>query len=189
MALETVAHVMRNPRKKESVANKSEFMESFFDGLRPRIRAGATSEDRIKCLEVLSSVLSAESEAEYPVNEALLRRLDIGSNPKPLDQLVQASKQPFSDVAVAALEVIKVLSRQRWSIKLFKSQPGLIEFLMDRSGGQEKRALEVKYDIVRNVFEYQGNVFSEDIKDKMEKFIRDGPFYTAPVMEVALDEA
>lgn len=61
----------------------------------------------------------------------------------------------------------------------------MIEFLLDRSIETNKECKEAKYDVVKLLS--CSSIFERGIQERLESFVKEGPFYVEAVTEVAIE--
>lgn len=60
-----------------------------------------------------------------------------------------------------------------------------MEFLLDRSVESVKDCKHAKYEIVKLLS--QSLVFDQSLQERIEEFVKEGPFYVQAVTEVAVE--
>ncbi|XP_049772267.1 26S proteasome non-ATPase regulatory subunit 5-like [Schistocerca cancellata] len=108
----------------------------------------------------------------------------------PLDVVVALCRQPFPALKMACLQLLSVLAGQPWGLQLIRDYPGLVDFLLDRSGEPSKLCKEAKYNVVQTIVAAHSahEIFGFEALDKMNTFIQQGPFYVDLQAEVAFEE-
>ena len=185
LALETVAHVSKVPRKKSDFFARPGTMDLVTSQLKNMTKS-ANSENRLRSLAILADLVSG-GDNEMEVNRRILDSFD----PSPIEYLQGFAKQPFPDISTAGHRVLKVLSSQSWALERFHGKPGFMEFLMDRSVNSCKEVIETKYEILESISsaETATRIFTPQIMDRVNKYVKEGPYHSVSKLEVAFDEA
>lgn len=100
--------------------------------------------------------------------------------------LLNFCRNPFPDIKVAALTLLKVLVTPNWGQKALQSTAGFVEFLMDRNIEFNKDAVHEKYRIIEILSE-SANVFDSVTLGQLKKYVQQGAFYVEGVMDVVTE--
>lgn len=100
-------------------------------------------------------------------------------------------RQPFTELRLAGLQVLRVLAEQQWGQENINSMPGLTEFLLDRRIESNKICKDSKFEVVRTVAESPtaATTFGNVMLLRFREFVREGPFYVQAQSEVAIEGA
>ncbi|XP_071538494.1 26S proteasome non-ATPase regulatory subunit 5 [Panulirus ornatus] len=188
VAIQTVAHIGSSPEGKLSLAKCRTEMDQVLDVLGSKIRVAPT-EQRVCVLEALTRLFSLEIEYQTEEITGLLELWWAGVAGVNLEKIVAVARQPFTDLHCAALGLISTLANMPWGQRLICHEPGLIEYILDRSTEHDKLGKESKWDVVETLVRSQSasSIFSENHMAQLEKYYREGPFYVEAQVEVALE--
>lgn len=69
------------------------------------------------------------------------------------------------------------------------SHTGMVEYILNRTTETDKEGMEEKWALVGAIVKSSSapSIFSEDQMAMLEKYFRQGPFYTEAQLEVALE--
>uniref|UniRef100_A0A2P2HWT9 26S proteasome non-ATPase regulatory subunit 5 n=2 Tax=Hirondellea gigas TaxID=1518452 RepID=A0A2P2HWT9_9CRUS len=104
----------------------------------------------------------------------------------PLNKMIRL---PFPEIHLQAYELLTVLTKYNWGFKLIAAHNGLLEYLLDRSAGQDKRSKEAKYGVVSALvqqMEQLQEIAGERIIHKLCTYRRKGAYYVEPYIETGL---
>lgn len=107
----------------------------------------------------------------------------------PLKKILAVAKQPFAELHVPGLEVIKSLALLPWGQDYLNCQPGFEEYLLDRNTEKSKEGMEMKYEIVKMLIHSPtaAGIFSSETMLRFKTFELQGPFYVPMQTIVAFD--
>ncbi|XP_057373714.1 26S proteasome non-ATPase regulatory subunit 5-like [Daphnia carinata] len=111
-------------------------------------------------------------------------------NPKPIQFIMNVTKQPFRDLRFSALNILLQLVPHMWAQKLMSQEPGFLEFLLDRRGEPDKECLEMKFNIVKRLSETlnpECKIWSEYCMAQMRDHVREGLWFARAQSTVALE--
>lgn len=100
--------------------------------------------------------------------------------------LLDFCRNPFPDIKIAALTLLKVIVVPVWGQKALEETAGFIEFLMDRNIEFNKDAIHEKYQIVE-ILSKSTTVFDPVALSQLKKYVQQGAFYVEGVMEVVAE--
>ena len=108
----------------------------------------------------------------------------------PFDAVWSVAKQPFSDIRVAAMNVLKSLALVVWGQQLMNNAAGFKEYLLDRTIENTKESKESKFEVVKTLAESPTvqEVFGRPYYVQLMEFYRQGPFHVQAQSEVAFEE-
>lgn len=95
-------------------------------------------------------------------------------------------RNPFPDIKIAALTLLKVLVAPTWGQKALEETAGFIEFLMDRNIEFNKDAIHEKYRIIE-ILAQATAVFDPVAIGQLKKYVQQGAFYVEGVMDVVAE--
>lgn len=107
----------------------------------------------------------------------------LGDNP--IGNVQKYFENPFSEIRLAGFGVLKSIASQYWGQNLIKETPGLVEFLLDRTVEHIKECKEIKYEIVSVLA--KSYVFESNVLARLQRFVKEGPFYQQGILEVAVE--
>jgi 26S proteasome non-ATPase regulatory subunit 5 len=104
--------------------------------------------------------------------------------------VIQIAKQPFVDLRLAAYRYLFELTRSPWALHEMNSEPGFIEFLLNRSTEKDKEGKEAKFSVIQSICRN-----SEEAKLaignvnylKLRRYVNEGAFFVEPEANVAFD--
>ena len=94
-------------------------------------------------------------------------------------------KNPFPDIKVAALGLLKAICTHKWGQEYLKNSGGFIEYLLDRKTDFDKHAIQEKYDVIKLLS--TSTVFDAQIIVELKRYVADGAFYKETITEVAIE--
>jgi 26S proteasome non-ATPase regulatory subunit 5 len=141
------------------------------------------SETKVRSLNCLENLLQIEE----PNNQimAITKKWYSLIDDNPTDFIWNYAKNPFSELRLGGFGVLKAIAGQVWGQEAIRDTPGMLEFLLDRNVETMKECKEAKYGIVELLA--NSEVFDHVATKKLDKFIKEGPFYVQAVMEVAIE--
>ncbi|RWS10204.1 26S proteasome non-ATPase regulatory subunit 5-like protein [Dinothrombium tinctorium] len=110
--------------------------------------------------------------------------------PHPAEKILSLAKQPFQEIRLPALNVIKVMATHLWGQKQLAAVTGFVDYLMDRSTEREKAGKEAKYDIVVEIVQspFGTFAFNRESLSRMKRYYHEGPFFVSTETAVAIEE-
>lgn len=102
-----------------------------------------------------------------------------------LEFLFAFIKNPFPEIKIASLSLIKVLCLYPWGVVALKDTAGMIEYLLDRRVEFNKEAKQVKHEIISILSET--SVFDAHTILLLKKYVNEGPHYVEGILDVAVD--
>ncbi|XP_063984256.1 26S proteasome non-ATPase regulatory subunit 5 [Diachasmimorpha longicaudata] len=106
---------------------------------------------------------------------------------EPLKLIANLCKQPFPDIKFASMQVLQEVASQEWGQQYIATMPGLIEFLLDRNTETFSCCKDIKYKIVKNLGDATLDIFDSSTLQRLQLFIREGPFHMYFDTEVATE--
>ena len=153
-----------------------------------------TDHQRVTALNAVSDILSTKTIPSMERVESLTLTENFfqllngkGVGVKVFFEMI---KQPFADISMGAYEVLSNLSDKPWGLRVVLNQPGLAEFLLNRSTAPSKEAKETKYNLIKTMIDNDkaSEIIPPEIYVKFKLYVKEGPYYVDPQVEVALDE-
>ncbi|XP_064091140.1 26S proteasome non-ATPase regulatory subunit 5-like [Macrobrachium nipponense] len=188
VAIETVAHIGATAEGKSALGKFKTEMDEVLDMLGTKIRM-APSDQRVRVLDALSQLFFLNLEDH---TEELLQLLELwwaGVGGVSLEKVIAVARQPFMDLHCTALELLNSLASMPWGQRLIFTEPGLIEYILDRSTESVKEGMEAKWNIVGTLVKSHTSAFPypEGYVGKLTKYYNEGPFFVEACMEVAVE--
>jgi len=111
------------------------------------------------------------------------------SGEKRVQTLMKICRQPFKEIRISAMFILKSLAGQYWGQKELFSEPTFERYLLERSTEFEKEGKEAKFEIVRVLVKspFTETVFTQTQIDKFNKYYRQGPFFVDLEPTVAVE--
>lgn len=100
--------------------------------------------------------------------------------------LLNFCRNPFPDIKIAALTLLKVVVASFWGQKALAETAGFIEFLMDRNIEFNKDAIHEKFKIVE-ILSQSNAVFDPASLSQLKKYVQQGAFYVEGVLDVVAE--
>ncbi|KAL1488433.1 hypothetical protein ABEB36_014906 [Hypothenemus hampei] len=155
-----------------------------FDGtikIISRLLSSLPTDVRVRALNCIGNLLRDTRYDIMQITEKWYRLLGTD----PMEIITKYAKNPFPELRLAGLGIVNSLASQPWGQDVIKNTPGLVEFLLDRSIETNKECKEAKYEIVKLLS--NSTIFDRHIQERLENFVKEGPFYVQPVVEVAIE--
>ncbi|KAJ8919045.1 hypothetical protein NQ315_016951 [Exocentrus adspersus] len=141
------------------------------------------TEVRLRALNCLENLLTVE---EHKNDILQITRKWYGLfGDDPMEVILRYAKNPFSELKLAGLGILRAIAEQQWGQEEIHNTPGLVEFLLDRNLETIKECKEAKYEIVKCLS--TSTVFDQTTLKMFQEFVKEGPFYVHAVTEVALE--
>ncbi|VVD05110.1 unnamed protein product [Leptidea sinapis] len=110
----------------------------------------------------------------------------LSKQPSAAELLFELCKNPFPDLKFAAFNLLDAVCQHQWGEELVANTAGFIEFLLDRTMDNKKELKEVKYDIIKRLS--TSSAFDDNTILKLQTYVDQGPFYSEPQLEVAMED-
>jgi len=107
-----------------------------------------------------------------------------------LSIILNIAQQPFSELRLPALRLVRVMAALPWARRLLVAHPGFLEYLLDRSTERGARAgLEAKYNIAVTLVASEATSASvpAELYQRLREYVREGPFYVRLESQVAFE--
>ncbi|XP_050296589.1 26S proteasome non-ATPase regulatory subunit 5 [Anthonomus grandis grandis] len=181
VSLDAIGHIGSTPFGKIALSSTGAKIDGTIKTVF-KLLSSLPTETRIRALNCLQNLFHSERCDTVQLSERWYGLL----GPDATDVIVRYAKNPFSELKLAGLGILKSLSEQHWGQEVIKNTPGLIEFLLDRNVETDKDCKEAKFDIVRNLSRSH-EVFDIHTLEKFQQYVKEGPFYVQAVTEVAIE--
>ena len=101
----------------------------------------------------------------------------------------QLAVQPFPEVRLSALNLLKVLAAQPWGQRLLHAQPAFLEYLLDRSTEHDKEGKQAKFEVVEALVNSPTgtDILGRENMVKLRAYHMEGPFYVRVESAVAYE--
>jgi 26S proteasome non-ATPase regulatory subunit 5 len=194
IAVETIGFVGESADGKRALEKLGDAMQSCCRRLGKFITNSQT-DVRVKSLDATRQLIYLP--VEHQTNELLaltehwFSLLSDGAGTDVLRVILSVAKQPFAELRLVALGLIRSLALVLWGQRILHSHPGFNEYLLDRSTEGTKEGLEEKFSIVKTLVESPtvADVFGWEYVARLRTYERDGPFYVRRETQVAMDNA
>ena len=183
LALDTVGFIASTAEGKRQM---SQFGAENILGLLTNHISRGTTKQKVTSWTAIANILRGEPD---DVTQHFFQQLNELSRTPILELLFDLIKQPFADISEAAYSVLSSIGTKRWGISSIISFPGFIEYLLDRSVLISKEAKDTRYALLSVLVENPSSkeVVPPQVYRKMQVYVREGPYYVEPQVEVALD--
>ncbi|XP_065364688.1 26S proteasome non-ATPase regulatory subunit 5 [Calliphora vicina] len=109
--------------------------------------------------------------------------LNDGSNN--MQFLMDFCRNPFPDIKISTLNLIRSLCMYPWGIDALKNTAGFLEYLLDRKVEFDKDAKFAKFSLIKlladsSAFDVQTNI-------QLRTYVNEGPYYVQSIMDVAVE--
>ncbi|KAG7241196.1 hypothetical protein INR49_025939 [Caranx melampygus] len=152
--------------------------------------SGAT-ELRVRSLDAIAQLLSLESEQQTEDLLALTESWFHLLSKQPMDMIRNISTQPFPELHCGALRIFTAIATQPWGQRLMINTPGFMEFILDRSTGQNKEAKDAKFELVGSLVSSStaAEILGSQHYISLKTYLREGPYYVSAVASVSTEGA
>lgn len=123
----------------------------------------------------------------FPYSEIAEQWFFFLEESKTLEFLFNFVKNPFPEIKVSCLNLIKTLCTYPWGVVALKNTAGMIEYLLDRRVEFDKDAKQVKHEIILILSET--TVFDAHTILLLKKYVNEGPHYVESVLDVAVESS
>lgn len=108
-----------------------------------------------------------------------------------LSILMSILKQPFDNLSIGTLTLLRAIARHEWGQKKLSDHPGLLEYLLDRNTTLSKTGKEVKFEVIQNLVNSSSaeKCFGSPNFLKLRKYYREGPFYITSEQAVTMEDS
>ena len=100
-----------------------------------------------------------------------------------------ASTQPFLELRLAGLRLLKAIANLNWGQQYFLQQPGFFEYLLDRSTERDNDGKRAKYAVVETLVKSPttASVLGNELMVKLRAYHLEGPFFVQVESSVAYE--
>lgn len=149
------------------------------------------TEEQIRILNCLELLFRHEPEGHEStpdnricsITESWYTHLDRGPG---LKTLLGYLRNPFPDIKLAGLGVLKSVVDYPWGRAAVAETAGLLEYILDRSADFNTEAFRAKFEVL-NVLNRHNDGFSEAQQNDIKNYVARGPFYKKGITEVAVE--
>lgn len=150
------------------------------------------TEEQIRILNCLELLFLWDKDAEgnampdnriSTITESWYKFLDKGPG---LKVLMSYCRNPFPDIKLAGLGVIKSIVDYSWGRAAIAETAGLVEYLLDRGADFNTEAFQAKFDILQ-CLNVHSDQLSEGQQSEIKDYIAKGPFYKKGITDVAVE--
>jgi len=191
LALETIGFLASTPQGKKKLVEFGSDNFSVEVDILSRFMFRGNSDQKVTALAALASILSGDpddvAQGFFQVLNDRAKEKKMGTM---LDFLFNLIKQPFADISKGAYAVLGTMGSKPWGLYLFGSQAGLFEYLLDRTQHNSKEKKVANYDVLKvmTVNPEFSNIIQRHWINKINQFVKEGPFYVEGQVEVAMQE-
>ncbi|XP_076044266.1 26S proteasome non-ATPase regulatory subunit 5 isoform X3 [Oratosquilla oratoria] len=215
LAIDTLAHIATTAEGKIVLGKFQNEMDQVLHHMGERIQTAPT-DLRVRMLEAMAELFSVEPASlesdKYPsllsnsitlfhgiwhqkaewqttdvitITEKWWKEL-VGNN---MSKIMNIARQPFPELRCTSLAIINVVAQLPWGQKMIKVEPGMVEYLLDRSTEPDKAGKEAKWDIVTTLVHSptSHSIFTDTDMSRFEKYFTQGPFYVHTETQVAFE--
>lgn len=98
--------------------------------------------------------------------------------------LMTYCKNPFPDIKISCLNLIRAFCLYKWGVEAVKDTAGLLEYLMDRKCEFDKEVKFAKYLVIKVLA--QNSIFDVQTHIQLQTFVNQGPYYLPSNVQVSL---
>ena len=169
--------------------NFNEFIKSI--GL--VLQNDCNTETKVRCLNCLVNLFQISEPDPNGQATAVIQswHSQLIQGKRPVLTIIEFCREPFKELRLVGLEVIRVMASQVWGQKELSSLPGFLEYIIDRSTEFEKFGKEAKYNIIRELVmsPFIAHSFTREAIFQLKKYYKDGPFHVNTETAVAFESA
>jgi 26S proteasome non-ATPase regulatory subunit 5 len=142
----------------------------------------------LTCLSQLLEVKESDPNGEATTLTETWYRSLLPDN-KTTSTVLSLSRQPFLDVRLGALGLLRVLCTHLWGQKELAGYSGFLEYLLDRKTEFEKTGKEAKFDMIRElvVSPFTSTSFGSEPYSRLKRLFNEGPFFVDSETAVAVE--
>lgn len=157
------------------------------------IFSGATDSNvKIRAMEAASHLLQLPPQTQDPnllnLCQSWFVRLTALS---PATEIMRLCHLPFSNIRLAALQMVRSIADQPWGQAALKDHPGFQEYILNRSTESEFEGWNAKFEIIKTMVEASQvtrNVFGDPYFVRLKGYILEGALFQSVETEVATME-
>ncbi|XP_059046049.1 26S proteasome non-ATPase regulatory subunit 5 [Achroia grisella] len=192
VALDTLGFIGATIEGKLSLVSLGSKYTQAVEKVAQLIRNSAT-EIKIRALHCFASLIAVDKDTNVPKSGPIDHRVTLMTrewfrclSENPMKFLCDICKNPFSDIRLAAFNLLNAACQHQWGEELVARVGGFIEYLLDRSVDYTKAAKEAKYEVIKKLA--HSMAFDEDTLGRIQTYIQEGPFFSESTMDVAMEE-
>lgn len=104
--------------------------------------------------------------------------------------MVSVMKTPFLDLRLAVYQLMLVVSGQGWGRRVVLGQPGLCEYLLDRSNERDAGARHERWRLMKSLVESRmtKEMLGPELDTLIREFVNLGPHHVQVESQVAYEE-
>ncbi|KAL5275548.1 PSMD5 family protein [Megaselia abdita] len=185
-ALDTLANVTGSSDGKMVVSTNypEEHLREIFACLGGYLRTLPT-DLKNRCFSALELIFQQDGKANNQISEIAEKWFFFIEESRNFEFLFSFIKNPFPEIKIACLNLIKTLSLYPWGVVGLKNTAGMIEYLLDRRVEFDKEAKQVKYELISILSET--SVFDAHTILLLKKYVNEGPHYVEGILDVAVE--
>ena len=190
VAVDTLGLLGSSPAGREALETCGEMSRDAVKALGGVMSQGR-SDLRVRALQSCAVFFSLPEEKESKMSGWKSEQWFQHLHENPLTVVMAILKQPFDDLCVGGLGLLRTIAPHEWGQRLLSSHPGLLEYLLDRRVTLSKTGKEMKFETVHTLV---GSSTAEPLFGspnflKLRKYVREGPFFVTGEQAVAMDES
>ena len=188
VALETVGYIGVSLEGKTALNSLGNVMLDCVDKIGDIIRDSVT-ELKITALNTLSSLLKLDP--DHQTRDMLLLTETWFNHINNMEQMmVSMVKTPFLDLRLAVYQLMLVVSGQGWGRRVVLGQPGLCEYLLDRSNERDAGARHERWRLMKSLVESRmtKEMLGPELDTLIREFVNLGPHHVQVESQVAYEE-
>ncbi|CAD5121828.1 DgyrCDS10300 [Dimorphilus gyrociliatus] len=189
ITIEIICHILSTPNGKTALFTFDNFIQKIAKTLSSLIKTGP-SDVRIRGMDCVCEMFEYKQDWSPKYLSYHERWFEMLGDRQFIDAVFGIVRQPFDDLHVAALRVIRSVATQEWGQKILANFPGFEEWLFDRRTETCKDGKETKFDIAHVLLTSNtlGQTFESPFIIKLKVFYKEGPFHVQSQSEVALGD-
>lgn len=190
VAMETVGYIATSVEGKFMLHNLGDQMVKAMRKMYEVIECSPT-EYRVRAMNTIANIIELKLDVQQTQSLHITKEFFFWFSNDPMTCVTSISQQPFPELRLAGLQVLRVLAEQEWGQHLIMNHPGLLEFLLDRAVETTKLCKDAKYEVVKTIVESPTavSVFGSENLERFRDFVREGPFFIQTQTEVAIEGA
>ncbi|KAM4528517.1 26S proteasome non-ATPase regulatory subunit 5 [Odontesthes bonariensis] len=190
VALDTLGLLGSTVEGKQVLQKTGEKFKSVLLRMSQHAGSGATAL-RVRSLDAISQLLTLQPEHQTEDLLALTESWFHLLSNQPMDMICNISTQPFPELHCGALRIFTAIATQPWGQKLMISNPGFMEFILDRSTGQTKEVKDAKFELVGSLVGSSTaiEILGSQHYIRLKTYLREGPYYVSAVAAVGTEGA
>ncbi|GLG97513.1 hypothetical protein R5R35_011825 [Gryllus longicercus] len=190
VAMETIGYIATSVEGKYMLYNLGDLMKKAIKKISNGIQSFPHL-SRVRALNTMANIIELKLDAQETQSLQITKEFFNWLSEEPMTLVMSVCQQPFPELRLAGVQVLKVLAEQEWGQELIKKQPGVVEFLLDRRMETHKYCKDAKYEVVKVIVESPTglSVFGSETFTRLREFFKEGPFFVQTQTEVAIEGA